>query len=182
MRLTLPALYLSLLGAANAAMADPALAALRAGDMEKLTVLEEPIAAPDTGFEDLAGNAMTLSDLRGRVVVLNFWATWCAPCREEMPTLSALDSALGGEEFRVVTMATGRNDAEAMARFMAEVGADGLTQYRDPRQALARSMGVLGLPVTVILDREGREVARLMGDADWSSASAMAIMEALIAG
>lgn len=176
-------LYIWAALAANAAAADPALiASLRAGDMEKLAVHAEPVAAVAGTFQDFDGTEMTLADLAGQVTVVNFWATWCAPCREEMPTLSALQAALGGEDFRVVTIATGRNDPEAMRRFFEEIGVTNLPLYRDPRQDLARDMGVMGLPATVILDREGREVARLLGDADWNSDSARAIVQAVIGG
>ncbi|NAZ37999.1 TlpA disulfide reductase family protein [Rubellimicrobium sp. CFH 75288] len=182
-RLVAAALYTGALVAANAAAAD--LAALREGDMRKLALHDAPRPAGTSAFETETGAPMTLADLAGEVVVLNFWATWCAPCREEMPTLSALQAELGDEGVRVVTLATGRNDPAAMARFMAEVGAaegpGALPLWRDPNQALAREMGVLGLPVTVILDREGQEVARLQGDADWSSESAVAILRALAA-
>lgn len=183
MRLTFAAFYMSLVAAANAAAADPAaLEALRTGDMEKLAVLAEPVPAPDAVFAGEDGAEMRLADFAGQVVVVNFWATWCAPCRAEMPTLAALQAELGGPDFQVVTIATGRNDPVAVDRFLAEVGAEALPQHRDERQVLARAMGVLGLPVTVILDREGNEVARLMGDADWNSDSARAILQALIDG
>jgi len=132
-------------------------------------------------FQGDGGAEMTLQDLAGEVVVVNFWATWCAPCREEMPTLAALQEELGDEGVRVATIATGRNDPVALDQFLTEVGADNLPQWRDPGQGLARAMGVLGLPVTVILNREGQEVARLVGDADWSSESAYAILRAIAA-
>jgi thiol-disulfide isomerase/thioredoxin len=98
-----------------------------------------------------------------------------------MPTLAALQEELGDEGVRVATVATGRNDPVEIDRFLTEVGAGNLPRWRDPGQQLAREMGVLGLPVTVILDREGQEVARLTGDADWSSDSALAILRALAA-
>jgi len=125
---------------------------------------------------------MTLDAYAGQWVVLNFWATWCAPCRIEMPTLSALQTALGGDDFAVVTIATGRNDPAAMERFFAEIAVTNLPLFTDARSALARDFGVMGLPVTVILDPAGNEIARLMGDAHWDSDSAMAIIRALIAG
>lgn len=175
-------LYLALGLVANAAAAEDrsAVEALRIGDMQKLVFLSEPIGAPATAFRDAAGAEMTLEAYEGRWVVLNFWATWCAPCRVEMPTLSALQTAMGGPSLQVVTIATGRNDPAAMVRFFAEIGVDNLPLYTDPRQALARDFGVLGLPVTVIIDPAGNEIARLQGDADWDSASAMAILAALI--
>jgi len=180
MRLALAALYLSLAGAANA---DPAaLQALAVGGMEKLSVLDQPLAVPDVAFLDAEGAEVRLADYAGQVLVVNFWATWCAPCREEMPTLAALQEALGGEDFRVVTIATGRNDPVGMEEFLTEVGAGALPRNTDPRQALARAMGVLGLPVTVLIDREGDEVARLIGGADWNGPEAQAVIAALVAG
>jgi thiol-disulfide isomerase/thioredoxin len=174
-------LYTALAVVANAGAAETAIEALRDGDMRKLNIHSEPVAAAGTAFTGEDGSEMTLADYGGKVVVLNFWATWCAPCREEMPTLSALQAAMGGEDFEVVTVATGRNDPVAMEQFFAEIGVDNLPLHRDPQQKLARDMGVLGLPITVILDREGLEIARLQGDADWSSESAMAIVAAFVA-
>lgn len=167
----------------TAATADPeALAALREGDMRKLAFHEAPQRGSDVAFVSQDGGEMTLADYAGRHVVLNFWATWCAPCRKEMPHLSALQEAMGGPEFEVVTVATGRNTEEGMRRFFEEIGVDNLPLHTDPRQALARDMGVLGLPVTLILNPEGQEIARLQGDADWSSDSARAIVAALVSG
>jgi thiol-disulfide isomerase/thioredoxin len=110
---------------------------------------------------------------------VNFWATWCAPCRAEMPHLSNLQTQLGSDDLSVVTIATGRNPRPAMERFFEEISVDNLPLHADPRSTLARNMGVLGLPITVILDRDGQEIARLQGDADWSSESAIAILTAL---
>lgn len=183
MRLSVAVLYMSLLGAANAVAADTAaLEALRTGDMQKLNLHAEAQPVSDAVFEGADGAEMTLADLQGKITLVNFWATWCAPCREEMPTLAALQDSLGGDDFEVVLVATGRNDPTGVEQFLTEVGADHLTQYRDPRQQLARGMGVLGLPVTVILDAEGQEIGRLMGDADWHSESAQAIIAGLVAG
>ncbi|TNC48343.1 TlpA family protein disulfide reductase [Rubellimicrobium rubrum] len=180
MRALVAALYTGALLAANGALAQD-LAALQEGDMRKLAIHEEPQEVPEAVFEGDGGAETTLSDLKGEVVVVNFWATWCAPCREEMPTLAALQAELGDEGVRVATIATGRNDPIEQEQFLAEVGAESLPAWRDPSQQLARAMGVLGLPVTVILNREGQEVARLQGEADWSSESALAILRALAA-
>ena len=158
-----------------------ALEALRDGDMRKLNLHAEPERGSETIFFSEDGTEMTLADLEGQIVLLNFWATWCAPCRKEMPQLSALQADLGGDDFQVVTVATGRNPLPAMQMFFDEIGVDNLPLHTDPRQALARDMGVLGLPVTIILDREGQEIGRLQGDADWASDSAYAIIEAIIA-
>lgn len=159
-----------------------AVEALREGDMKKLAFHTEPVPAPATAFSDIDGAEHSLADYRGKWVVLNLWATWCAPCRAEMPTLGALQTALGGERFEVVTVATGRNPVPAIQRFFAEAGVVNLPALVDPDRALSRPMGVMGLPVSVILDPEGNEVARLIGEADWSSESAQAILTTLIAG
>ncbi len=174
-------LYTALALSANVAGADPVLVALREGDMKKLIFHAEPQPVSAAAFENADGGEMTLADFRGKHVLVNFWATWCAPCREEMPSLNALQKDLGGERFEVVTIATGRNSPAGMRRFFEEVGVDALPMHRDPKQALARSMAVLGLPISVILDPGGREIARLRGDADWSSDSATAIIRAMIA-
>lgn len=177
----LAAVYTALTLVANAALADTAaLEVLRDGDMRKLNFHSSPVASSHTSFDDGAGAEISLAVFQGQYVLVNFWATWCAPCRVEMPTLSALQSALGGERFQVVTIATGRNDPIAMDQFFQEIGVTNLPLYRDPTQSLARDMGVMGLPITVILDPDGNEIARLQGDADWNSDSARAIVAVLI--
>jgi thiol-disulfide isomerase/thioredoxin len=176
-------LYMALALGANAALADTAaLEALREGDMKKLMFHSAPKPAPQVEFEREDGATATLADYQGKHVVLNFWATWCAPCRVEMPMLSNLQTQMGGEDFAVVTIATGRNPPPAMKAFFDEIGVDNLPLHRDPKSALARQMGVFGLPITVILDPEGREIARLQGDAHWDSESAKAIIGALVDG
>jgi thiol-disulfide isomerase/thioredoxin len=172
-------LYTCLALTANHASADTGrLEDLREGTMRKL-VFAEPKAVPDTGFTDSEGGAHQLSDFSGKFVLLNFWATWCAPCRKEMPMLSELQREFGGERFEVVTIATGRNSLPGIRRFFQETGVDNLPLFLDPRQNLARSMGVFGLPATVILDMDGREIARMRGDAEWYGESARAIIRAL---
>jgi thiol-disulfide isomerase/thioredoxin len=114
------------------------------------------------------------------VVVLNFWATWCAPCRAELPALDALAAEMA-PDVAVLAVATGRNPPAAIDRFRAEAGIVNLPLLLDPKAALAREMGVIGLPVTVLLDRDGNEVARLIGEADWSGAEARAVLAHLAA-
>lgn len=178
-------LYTALAVLANAAVAQgvdiAALADLREGDMRKLNFHSEPMRGSDKEFISEDGEQITLAAFEGRYVVLNFWATWCAPCRKEMPQLSALQDAYGGDAVQVVTVATGPNPRPAMERFFDEIGVTNLPLHRDPRSDLARDMGVLGLPVTLILNPEGQEIARMQGDADWASDSAMAIV-AVLAG
>lgn len=175
------ALYLALTAGANTAAGEPVdLAPYLVDDMRKLAVHSEPRAVSDVEFTAEYGGALRLSGYEGRVVVLNFWATWCAPCREEMPTLDALQAALGSDDFIVLTIASGRNPAPAMANFFAQAGVTNLPLHTDLRQALSRDMGVLGLPVTVVINREGLEIGRLQGEADWAAPAAIALLTALI--
>ena len=174
-------LYTALLVGANAAAADiTTIEALRSGSMKKLTFHTDAKAVPAVYFATADGDQKQLSDFQGKVVLLNFWATWCAPCRIEMPMLSKLQTVLGGKNFEVVTIATGRNAPGALKRFFDKAGIENLPRHRDIKQQLARKMAILGLPITVILNRQGKEIARLRGDADWSSDSAKSIISALI--
>ena len=154
---------------------------LQTGDMKKLVVHPGPQAVAAVPYTTATGDTATLAAHKGKVVLLNFWATWCAPCRKEMPMLSELQTELGGSDFEVITIATGKNDPAAMARFFAEIGISNLPLHTDANSAVAREMGVLGLPATVLIARDGTEVARLLGDADWASDSAKSILKALIA-
>nr|WP_238380997.1 TlpA disulfide reductase family protein [Alkalilacustris brevis] len=159
-----------------------AVEALREGDMRKLAFHSAPREVPDVVVTDANDGEHRLSDWHGQWVLLNFWATWCAPCRHEMPSLDRLEQALGSERFAVVPVATGRNPVPAIERFFAETDLQHLPILRDPTQALSRGMAVLGLPVTVIIAPDGQEIARLTGDAEWDSDSAIAILTALIDG
>ena len=176
--LIIAVLYTAIAATANADVAS--LKALRTGDMRKLQFHSELKPTTAIPYTRADGSTGRLSDYQGKVVLLNFWATWCAPCRKEMPELSALQSTFGGSNFAVVTIATGPNPSDKIAAFLKNIKIDNLPSHRDPRQALAREMGVLGLPATILLDREGQEVARLLGDANWHSDSALAIIQALI--
>jgi len=177
-RKLLVVLYTALVLGANPAAAD--VAALRDGDMKKLMLLDAPVEVPEAVLLDAEDGTHALADYKGKWVVLNFWATWCAPCRREMPSLERLQAAM--PEIAVVPVATGRNAVEGIRRFFEEAGVKTLPILRDPQSDLARSMHVMGLPVTVIINPQGQEVARLIGDAEWDSASAKAVMAALVAG
>jgi thiol-disulfide isomerase/thioredoxin len=175
-------LYTALALGANAALAGTVeLEALREGTIKKLAFAAEPSAVSQAIFTDETGGEHALADWQGKYVMVNFWATWCAPCRKELGALDALNRDFGGDSFEVVTIATGRNPVPAIERLFAEVGVESLPILLDPKQALSRDMGVLGLPVSVILDPEGREIARMSGDAEWNSDSARAIVAALLA-
>ncbi|WP_149587406.1 TlpA family protein disulfide reductase [Tabrizicola flagellatus] len=177
-RKILVVLYTALALGANPVLADAA--SLREGDMKKLVLHEAPVAVPEAVLLDAEDGEHALADYRGKWVVLNFWATWCAPCRKEMPSLDRLQTAM--PDLAVVPVATGRNAVEGIRRFFEEAGVTALPILRDPQSQLARGMGVMGLPVTVILNPEGQEVARLIGDAEWDSESAKAVLAALASG
>ncbi len=153
------------------------LQALKQGDMKKL-VLHEEIS--ERAFLTQGADEGRLSDFAGQYVLLNFWATWCTPCRKEMPSLSALQTQLGDARFKVVTIATGRNAPKAMQAFFDALEIKNLPLYRDPKQKLAKDMAVLGLPMTLLISPQGKEVARLRGEADWASAPAQALLRAWI--
>ncbi len=179
-RLVALGLYTALALGANAAAAGPGDGVPRDGDMKKLTFHAEPAPLPEVAIHNADGSETSLAAWQGQWVVLNFWATWCAPCRHEMPSLDRLQAAV--PDVAVVPVATGRNSVEGIERFYAEAGVVNLPVLLDARSKLARQMGVLGLPVTVIIDPEGREVARLIGDAEWDSDHAKAVLAALMQG
>lgn len=156
-----------------------ALEELRAGDIMKLQFGAD--RGSDVVFTHEDGSNLTLAAFEGSYVVLNFWATWCAPCRKEIPHLSELQNEFRGEGLKVVTIATGTNQRPAMERFFEDIGVDNLPLHTDANSALARDMGVIGLPVTLIINPQGQEIARLIGDANWASDSAKSILTALMA-
>ena len=182
---TMAALYIAPGLSANAQALGPedrtAIEALREGEMRKLTVHEAPRSAATATFRDRHGAEHSLAETDGKVRLVNFWATWCAPCRKEKPALDALAADLAGPDFEVIAVATGRHELDAIDRFNEEVGVEHLATYLDPENELSRELAVPGLPVTVLLNREGEEIARLMGGADWNGESARAIIDHVIA-
>jgi thiol-disulfide isomerase/thioredoxin len=175
-------LYTALALGANTALAEISdVAALRSGSMTKLVFHPSAKPAGVTLMRTMDGAETFLSDYRGKYLLVNFWATWCAPCLKEMPQLDALQKEFGGDDFQVLTIATGRNQPAAITRFFKKADITALPVLTDAKQELAREMDVLGLPVTLVLDRQGREVARMVGAAEWYGDSARAIIAALIA-
>ena len=157
------------------------LAELATGSLAKLEVPTTPTPAPTIGFTDAAGKPVTLADFKGQVVVLNLWATWCGPCKEEMPTLARLQAAYAAQPVKVVALSVDREKDYALADRM--IGAlPPLTVYRDPGYKFAFGMKpqAPGFPTTVFYDRKGQERARLSGGADWSSPEAKEIVERLL--
>jgi len=153
---------------------------LAEGLMLKLSFHETAKPAVTTAYTDADGKERTLTEYRGKYVLVNIWATWCPPCRKEMPSLDRLQKQKGGDKFEVVTIATGRNTVPGIKQFFASADVTSLPILLDPKQSLARDMGVLGLPVSVILNPEGQEIARLTGGAEWDTDSTFAIIQSLI--
>jgi thiol-disulfide isomerase/thioredoxin len=133
------------------------------------------------GFANGAGVATDLSQWKGRVVLLNLWATWCAPCRKEMPELAKLQKLLGSDQFEVVALSEDLKGAEASQAFLKDSGSDNLALYVDPKATALAALQSAGLPTTVLIDRNGKEVGRLLGPADWASDDAQALVKAAIA-
>ena len=176
MRIIRVFLYTGFLACANLASAGAVDPALLTGPMAKL-MIETPKPVPQVALQDMGDQAASLAPFKGKWLVLNLWATWCAPCREEMPALDRL--AVRAPDMAVVAVATGPNPVPAIRSFMDQAGVKTLTVLRDLPQELAHQMGVMGLPVTVIVNPDGMEVARLIGGADWSSPEAWAVFAAL---
>jgi len=135
------------------------------GNQLELSVFDQPHALPEVRFQDDQGRDLTVGDFRGRVVVLNVWATWCVPCRKEMPTLDRLQARLGGKDFLVLALSIDRKGVEAVRGFYQEVGVENLAIYVDPSGKGSHALAIPGVPTTLLIDREGREVARKMGEA-----------------
>jgi thiol-disulfide isomerase/thioredoxin len=147
------------------------------GNQLELSVFDQPHALPEVRFQDDQGRDLTLGDFRGRVVVLNVWATWCVPCRKEMPTLDRLQARLGGKNFLVVALSLDRKGVEAVRGFYQEVGVENLAIYVDPSGKGSHALAIPGVPTTLLIDREGREVARKMGEAEWDSPEMVSLVE-----
>ncbi len=149
---------------------------------DKLDRLNPPADAPDIGFVDSNGTAHHLSEFRGHGMVINLWATWCAPCVAEMPSLAALSKALAPEDIAVLPLSSDRGGAQAVEGFFARHEISGLPVLLDPHGAAARAFNARGIPTSVMIDKQGQVRARLEGSADWSSPQAIAAVRQLIAG
>ncbi|MBI2735962.1 MAG: TlpA family protein disulfide reductase [Rhodospirillales bacterium] len=139
--------------------------------------LEIPRPLPELRFVDGEGREMTLKAFEGQTVLLNIWATWCVPCRKEMPALDRLQSKLGGPDFRVVALSIDREGLPAVTAFYQELGLKTLGIYVDQTGKASRQLGVVGIPTTLLLDREGREIGRTVGPAEWDSDAVVQVLE-----
>lgn len=136
-------------------------------------------ALPPITFTDAEGKAMTPADFPGRALVVNLWATWCPPCVAEMPALDRTAAALAADGILVLPLSSDRGGAPVVQAFYERTGVRHLQVWLDPRGAAARALGARGLPTTVIIDRAGREQARLEGDAAWDAPAFLAAIRRL---
>lgn len=138
------------------------------------------VAKPPT-FNGPDGKPMVLADLKGKVILLNLWATWCAPCRKEMPHLDQLQRELGSDQFEVVALSVDRGSPDKAKKFLTDLGLKSLKFYHDPTAQAGFSFMAIGMPTTLLFDRAGREIGRLVGPAEWHSQDAKNLINAAIA-
>jgi thiol-disulfide isomerase/thioredoxin len=139
----------------------------------------KPVAA--IKLDDAQGRSRNLADFKGKVVLLNIWATWCGPCRKEMPALDRLQAELGGPDFEVVALSIDRGGMDAVRKFFADIGIHNLAMYLDSSGQALRQLGAVGLPTTLLLERDGREIGRLIGPAEWDSPEMIEFVRCVIA-
>lgn len=150
------------------------------GEMANFAVFEAPERPDPVQFVDGDGQARSFDDWKGKVVLVNLWATWCGPCRHEMPALDRLQAELGGDEFEVLAVSLDRSGLDLPKAFYAENNIEHLGLYNDASARTGVALGVFGMPTTVLLDREGRLLGRLVGPAEWDAPDAVALMKAAI--
>lgn len=175
----LVALVLATLAAQSVMPRNPALAQKPplAGDMKDFVPAEAPKPLPPFTIADLDGKELGLDAFKGKVVVLNLWATWCVPCIKEMPSLERLSTKLKDKGVAVMSVSQDRGGQRQVGPFLEKQGLKALPIYLDPKGAVLKAINGRGLPTTVILDKEGREVGRLEGDAEWDGPNAVAVIE-----
>jgi thiol-disulfide isomerase/thioredoxin len=171
---------------ADSARLAAALAPLAKGELAALVVSPEPRRPEAFAFQREDGGKVTIADFRGQAVLLNLWATWCVPCRAEMPALDRLQAAKGDQAFEVVAVNVDTARLERRAAFLDSIGVKALTRYADPSgdafETLRRDGKALGLPVTLVIDKNGCEIGAIEGGAKWDSAEAQALVGALKGG
>lgn len=151
------------------------------GSPAGLTIWPEPKPVPEVNFMDGEGNPQSLADFKGKIVLLNVWATWCGPCRQEMPTLDRLQAQLGGADFQVLALSVDQDGEQIVRDFYTEIGIQHLELYIDEGAQANRSLNAFGLPVTLVLDRQGQELGRKLGAAEWDSPEVIEYLRDVIA-
>src|ERR1700761_6341542 len=160
------------------------LAPLAHGEVAALTMATTPLKLPDLAFDDANGQPKKLSDWRGKTVLVNLWATWCVPCRREMPALNALQQKLGGPNFEVVAVNIDTRDPDKPKNFLKDANLTRLGYFTDQKAKVfqdLKSMGrALGMPTSVLVDGQGCEIATIAGPAEWASDDAVKLIQAAI--
>ncbi|KFB08944.1 thiol:disulfide interchange protein TlpA [Nitratireductor basaltis] len=150
------------------------------GDVAAMLPSDTPQSVRDLTFEGPAGKQTSIADMSGKVLLVNLWATWCAPCREEMPALDVLQKDMGSDQFEVVAISVDRGDIDKPKNFLDEIGIEALNFYRDNSMGVFNDLkrkGIgLGLPVTVLVDEDGCAIAQMNGPAEWASEDAKALI------
>jgi thiol-disulfide isomerase/thioredoxin len=157
---------------------------LARGEVAAVKVADEARKLPDLAFRDASGQPKPLAEWRGRTVLLNLWATWCVPCRKEMPALDALQAKLGGPEFEVVAVNIDTRNLDKPKSWLREVGVDHLAYYSDPNAKVFQDLKAvgkaIGMPTTLIVDPNGCELASLAGPAEWASDDGVKLVSAAL--
>lgn len=149
-------------------------------DPQGFNVHDAPQDLPEVRFVTEDGSRKTLADFHGKVILLNIWATWCPPCVKEMPTLDALQADLGSAKFQVVTLSIDTDGVSVVRRFFDRIGIKQLTMYVDQTSLAFTNLRIVGLPTTLIVDADGRELARLIGPATWNDPDMEAYLKTYI--
>jgi len=170
--LALAALLLTALPRVAAIAADPPIS----GTMIKFVASDPPVPVPETPFISADGETIKLADLKGRFVLLNFWATWCAPCIRELPSIEALSQAVTDPRFEVMLVSIDRGGAKVHQPFLQKLGITTLSSASDPSAKLLRALKSPGVPVTLLIGPDGMIQGRLIGDAEWDSEPARALI------
>ncbi len=158
------------------------LAPLAHGEVAALTMATAPLRLPDLAFEDAEGKPRKLSEWRGRTVLVNLWATWCVPCRKEMPALDSLQTRLGGKDFEVVAVNIDTRDPEKPRNFLKDANLTRLGYFSDQKAKVFQDLKAigraLGMPTSVLVDGAGCEIATIAGPAEWASDDAVKLITA----
>ncbi|RUO98405.1 TlpA disulfide reductase family protein [Hyphomicrobium sp.] len=155
-------------------------ASFKLGEMAAFVTKKSPEALPDITFQDAAGKEIHLSSLKGKTVLLNLWATWCGPCREEMPALNNLQKELGSDKFEVIALSLDRAGYEASRKFLDDLKANDVKLYADPTAKQGMALKLIGMPTTILINKDGLEVGRIAGEAKWDSADAKKLIQETI--
>ena len=153
---------------------------LSKGSLKSIIINQKPSKIPDLELSSINNISETINLSNRKVTLINFWATWCVPCREEMPSLNKLIESVNSENFSIIVIAAGRNSNEAIEKFFSEYKLNNLKSYKDPKGKVASGTNVLGLPTTIIIDQHQKELARFLGSTNWNSQEAIDFINTIL--